>query len=178
MGNTQKYHFRQEWNLAFESKLYILCVTSMNFFVLLLASILTVQSKKTQNQLFIFLLMLWWVVNLYVMFGEKEWNEGEWRSSYTLGTWGWEKIRRKWFRKSICLLLVGYCWGIGGGLRIWSLRESSRKLIVCMNQGLASFQPEKQCLGLIQPSTRMRMMCKTKKSKCSTHWDGGSGKEI
>lgn len=54
MGNTQKYHFRQEWNLAFESKLYILCVTSMNFFVLLLASILTVQSKKNPKPIISF----------------------------------------------------------------------------------------------------------------------------
>lgn len=61
-------------------------------------------------------------------------------------------------------------------------RESSRKLIVFMNQGLARFQPEKQCLGLIQPSTRMCMMSKTTKvflkSKCSRHWDGGRRKEI
>lgn len=116
--------------------------------------------------------MLWWVVNLYVMFGEKGWNEGEWRSSYTLDVWRWKKTRRKRVKKSIFLLPMRYSWSIGGGLWIWSPRESSRKLSVFMNQGLISFQPEKQCFGLIQPSTRTCMMCKTVKVFLKSKWIG------
>lgn len=61
---------------------------------------------------------------------------------------------------SIFLLFVSYSWALDGGLWVCGLRERVRELIVWMNQGLTSFWPEKQCSGLIQPSSRKCMMCK------------------
>lgn len=55
------------------------------------------------------------------------------------------------------------------------MRENAINHSVWMNQGLMSFQPEKQGLGLIQPSSRKHMMCKIPKVFLKSKYKGSIG---
>lgn len=87
-----------------------------------------------------------------------------------------EKIGVGGLRKaSVFLLFVGYSWAVDCGSWVRGLRESARKLIVWMNQGVTSFQPEKQFSGLIQASLRKFMMCKNPKVFLKSKYSVSSG---